>query len=122
VIKGKPAEVLIAAAIAGAGGLVFVLVAVIRQVAEGGSGLVGTPVVIALVELLVGAGLLFRLKIAHIGAMIVFFLVGLLHLLIALADGPLWARVVSGVLSAVHVYGVVVLNTGPARNYLGGPR
>jgi hypothetical protein len=39
-----------------------------------------------------------------------------------LADGPGWARVASGVLSAVHIYGVVLLNTGPARAHLGGPR
>ncbi|TWP50316.1 hypothetical protein FKR81_21720 [Lentzea tibetensis] len=117
-----PVEVLVSALVAGGGALLFVIVALVRWQVEGGADVLKAPIAIGLLELLVGAGLMLRIRIAHKVAMGVFVLVGLLHLLIVLADGPVWARVVSGVLSGVHVYGVVLLNTGPARNYLGGPR
>ncbi|GLZ29685.1 hypothetical protein Lesp02_18750 [Lentzea sp. NBRC 105346] len=117
-----PIEVLLSALIAGAGGLTFVLVALVRWQIEGGADLLRAPIFIALIELLVAAGIMFRLRVAHVSGMVLFLIVALLHLLFVLADIPVWARIVSGVLSALHVYGVVLLNTGPARAYLGGPR
>ena len=118
-----PVEVLVAAVVAFGGALVFVA----RRRWSGGrsSGdayVLKLPVVVGAVRAAGRRGLVFRLRSgarARDGAVL---LVALLHLLIVLADGPWWARVASGVLSAVHIYGVVLLNTGPARDYLGGPR
>lgn len=118
----RPAEVNISALVAGVGALTFIVVALVRWRLEGGSDVLRLPISLGLAELVVGAGVLFRVRGSHLTAMIVFIVVGLLHLVIVLADGPVWARVVSGLLAVVHIYGVVLLNTGPARNYLGGPR
>ncbi|MFS8102847.1 hypothetical protein LFM09_37535 [Lentzea alba] len=118
----KPVEVRVSAAVAFGGALVFFVVGLILWRTTGDANVLKPPSVVALVELPVAAALLLRLRFAHYPAMIVFILIALLHLLIALADGPGWARAASGVLSAVHLYGVVLLNTGPAREHLGGPR
>jgi hypothetical protein len=82
------------------------------------------PVVVTVLELVVAAGLVVGFRPARITAIIVFLLLSLLHLLTTLNTGPVWVRVVSGVLSAAHVYGVVLLNTAPALVYLkrGGTR
>lgn len=110
------------AAVAFGGALVFFVVGLVLWRTSGDADVLKLPSFVALVELPVAAGLLLGLRPVHYPAMIVFVLVALLHLVIMLADGPVWARVASGVLSAVHIYGVVLLNTGPAREHLGGPR
>ena len=116
----KPVEVRVASAVALGGALVFFVVGLILWRATSDADVLKLPSFVALVELLVAAAL--RLRFAHYPAMVLFVLVALLHLVIMLADGPVWTRVASGVLSAVHIYGVVLLNTGPAREHLGGPR
>ena len=118
----KPVEVRVASAVAFGGALVFFVVGLILWRSTGDADVLKLPSFIAIVELPIAAALLLRLRFMHYPAMIVFILVALLHLVIVLADGPEWARVASGVLSAVHIYGVVLLNTGPAREHLGGPR
>ena len=118
----KPVEVRVASAVALGGALVFFVVGLILWRATSDADVLKLPSFVALVELLVAAALLLRLRFAHYPAMVLFVLVALLHLVIMLADGPVWTRVASGVLSAVHIYGVVLLNTGPAREHLGGPR
>jgi hypothetical protein len=118
----KPIEVRVASAVAFGGALVFFVVGLILWNSTSDADVLKLPSFVALLELLVAASLLLRLRFMHYPAMVVFILVALLHLVIVLADGPVWARVASGVLSAVHIYGVVLLNTGPAREHLGGPR
>ena len=118
----NPVEVRVASAVAFGGALVFVVIGLVLWRATGDPDVLKLPSFVAILELPVAASLLIRLRFLHYPAMIVFILVALLHLVIVLADGPVWARVASGVLSAVHIYGVVLLNTGPAREHLGGPR
>ena len=118
----KPVEVRVASAVAFGGALVFFAVGLVLWRSTGDADVLKLPSFVALFELLVAASLLLRLRFMHYPAMVVFVLVALLHLVIVLADGPVWTRVASGVLSAVHIYGVVLLNTGPAREHLGGPR
>ncbi|MEO6089584.1 MAG: hypothetical protein ABIQ18_41400 [Umezawaea sp.] len=122
--KTVPPEVLIASVVAAGGALLFLLVGVIRWQVDGDVGWVRFPVIVAVLELVVAAGLMVGFRPARITAIILFLLLSLLHLLATLNTGPVWVRVVSGVLSAAHVYGVVLLNTAPALTYLkrGGTR
>ena len=122
--KTVPPEVLIASVVAAGGALAFLLVGVIRWQVDGDAGWVRFPVIVAVLELVVAAGLMVGFRPARITAIILFLLLSLLHLLATLNTGPVWVRVVSGVLSAAHVYGVVLLNTAPALTYLkrGGTR
>jgi hypothetical protein len=122
--KTVPPEVLIASVVAAGGALLFLLVGVIRWQVDGDAGWVRFPVIVAVLELVVAAGLMVGFRPARITAIILFLLLSLLHLLATLNTGPVWVRVVSGVLSAAHVYGVVLLNTAPALIYLkrGGTR
>ena len=113
-----PPEVLIASVVAGAGALLFLLVGVIRWQVDGDAGWVRFPLIVAVLELVIAGGLMVGFRPARITAIIVFLLLGLLHLLATLNTGPVWVRVVSGVLSAAHVYGVVLLNTAPALVHL----
>ncbi|SEQ50786.1 hypothetical protein SAMN05216188_103268 [Lentzea xinjiangensis] len=118
----KPVEVRVASAVAFGGALVFLVVGLVLWRSTGDADVLKLPSFTAAVELAVAAALLLRMRVMHYPAMIVFILVALLHLVITLADGPAWTRAASGVLAAVHLYGVVLLNTGPAREHLGGPR
>lgn len=120
--RPKSAEVLVSSACAFGGALVFFVVGLVLWRTSGDADVLKLPSFVALVELPIAACLLLGLRFAHYPAMAVFVLVALLHLVITLADGPVWARVASGVLAAAHIYGVVLLNTGPAREHLGGPR
>jgi hypothetical protein len=119
-----PPEVLISSVVAAAGALLFLLVGVVKWQIDGDAGWVQFPVIVAVLELVVAAGLMVGFRPARITAIILFLLLALVHLLATLNGGPVWARVVTGVLSAAHVYGVVLLNTAPALVYLkrGGTR
>ena len=116
--SSTPPEVLIASIVAAGGALLFLLVGVIRWQIDGDAGWVRFPAIVAVLELAVAAGLMVAFRPARITGIIVFLLLALLHLLATLNTGPVWARVVAGVLSAAHVYGVVLLNTAPALVYL----
>jgi len=118
--SSAPPEVLVPILVAVGGALVFMLVGLLRWQLDGDAGLVRFPIVIGVLELLVAGGLLAALRPSRLIAIVVFLLVALLHLLTVLNDGPIWVRVVFSVLSAAHVYAVVLLNTGPARGHLGG--
>jgi len=119
-----PTEVLISSVVAAGGALLFLLVGVLRWQLDGDAVWVRFPVIVTVLELVVAAGLMVGFRPARITAIIVFLLLALLHLLATLNTGPVWVRVVSGGLSAAHVYGVVLLNTAPALVYLkrGGTR
>ena len=115
-----PAEVRVPALIAAAGALVFLLVGVVRWQTEADAAVLRVPIAVTVLELLVAAGLIAGLRPARLVGIAVLALVALLHLLIVLGAGLWWTRVLSGVLSAVHVYAIVLLTTGPARRHLGG--
>jgi hypothetical protein len=122
-LRDAPVEARLATLIGAAGALVFVLMGLIQAQVEGDSALLRFPVVVAVLELLVVGGLAAGLRPARLTAAVLFGLVALVHLLVVLNDGPVWLRLLSGLLSAAHVFAVVLLNTRPARfHYLGGQR
>ncbi|MFD7653516.1 hypothetical protein ACFV4N_06010 [Actinosynnema sp. NPDC059797] len=122
-LRGAPVEAKVATLIGTAGALAFVLMGLVQAQVESDPTWLRFPVVVAVLELLAVAGLVAGLRPARLTAACLFALVGLIHLLAVLNDGPVWLRVLSGVLSAVHVFAVVLLNTRPARlHYLGGQR
>jgi hypothetical protein len=121
--RNVPTEVFIATVIGAAGALAFALMGLVQWQVEGDSVLIKFPVIVAALGLLAVGGLVTRLRPARLTAACVFGLVALVHLLAVLNDVPVWIRVASGVLSAAHVFAVVLLNTRPARlHFLGGQR
>ncbi|WP_433263611.1 hypothetical protein ACQPZF_32695 [Actinosynnema sp. CS-041913] len=121
-LREAPAEVRLAALIGAAGGLLFVLEGLIRWQLDGDGAVVKFPLIVLVLELLAVGGLLARFRPARLTAAFVYGLVGLIHLLAVLNQGPVWVRLLSGVLSAAHIFAVVLLNTRPARLHFGGPR
>jgi hypothetical protein len=117
-----PLEVRVAALLIGAASLLFLLAGAVRWVREGGVDILAAPVVLVALELPVAAGLLVGVRASRVAGMVVVALAALLDLLIALGGGLWWTRVVSGALAAAHGYVFVLLNTAPARRYLGGAR
>ncbi|MEU5692597.1 hypothetical protein [Actinosynnema sp. NPDC020468] len=120
--RNVPVEVFAAIVVGAASALAFVLEGLVRWQADGDPGWIRFPVIVAVLELLAVAALLTRARAARLGATVVFVLVGLIHLLATLNDGPVWVRVLSGVLSAAHVFGLVLLNTRPSLEHFGGSR
>ncbi|WP_158842980.1 hypothetical protein [Saccharothrix deserti] len=121
--RNAPVEAFVATMIGAAGGLLFVLMGLIQWQVEADSTWVKFPVIIAVLELLAVGGLLAGLRPARLTAAFLFGLVALIHLLAVLNQGPVWIRVMSGLLSAAHVFAVVLLNTRPARiHFIGGQR
>jgi hypothetical protein len=117
--SARPREVWLSTAALGGGAIVFLGVALLRMVAEGGgSDLWRLPVGLAVVALAGCGGLVFRLRFARVAAFVVLLVVAALYLLIALGDGSWWVRLASGVLAAANVYAMVLVNTQPARQYL----
>ncbi len=91
--RKRSAEVLVSSAVAFGGALVFFVVGLVLWRTSGDADVLKLPSFVALVELPIAAGLLLGLRPVHYPAMVVFVLVALLHLVIVLADGPVWARV-----------------------------
>ncbi|MGM1058142.1 hypothetical protein [Saccharothrix sp. Mg75] len=120
--RNAPTEVLLATAIGAAGAVLFVLMGVVRWQVESDPYWVRFPVILAVLSLLAVAGLLAGWRPARLTAAFVFGLVALVHLLAVLNQGPVWIRVLSGLLSAVHVFAVVLLNTRPALVHFRGGR
>ncbi|MFB9903239.1 hypothetical protein [Allokutzneria oryzae] len=100
--------------------LVFLVTGLVRWAAEGGADLVTLPLLLAVLAAVATGGILARLGIGRIGAITVAIFAALLHLLVVLGDGPVFARIVSGVVAAAQVYAVVLLSTGPMRKFLEG--
>ncbi|WP_132120030.1 hypothetical protein [Actinocrispum wychmicini] len=106
-------EVRIATGVVALGALVFVAVALAR-----GADTLKLPVGAAILAAAVCVGLVVRLRFVRVIAIGAVFVLAVVHLLIAMSDGPWWVRLVSGVLTAGYVYCAVLLNTLPARQYL----
>lgn len=117
-----PIETLMALLLIVGGALIFLAEGVVRWLVEGVSTDLTLPVVIAAFETAVAAAVLARVWAVRIIGVGVLAMVVLVHLLIALGGGPWWARAISGMLAMVGCYAVVLLNTGPMRDYLGSPR
>ncbi|RKT56823.1 hypothetical protein [Saccharothrix australiensis] len=121
-LRDAPVEVRLATLVGAAGGLLFVVEGLIRLQADGDAAWVKFPLIVLVLELLVVGGLLARLRPARLTGAVVYALVALIQLLAVLNEGPVWVRVLSGLLSAGHVFGLVLLNTRPARLHFGAPR
>ncbi|MFJ6672638.1 hypothetical protein ACIQMJ_16135 [Actinosynnema sp. NPDC091369] len=121
--RNAPTEAFLAILIGAAGGLAFVFMGLVQWQVEDDPTWIKFPVIVAVLELLAVGGLVAGLRPARLTAAFLFGLVALIHLLAVLNQGPVWIRVLSGVLSAAHVFAVVMLNTKPARiHFLGGQR
>ncbi|GAA3864100.1 hypothetical protein GCM10022243_33140 [Saccharothrix violaceirubra] len=117
-----PIEVFGALAIGAGAALVFVLEGLVLWQVESDPGWLRFPIIVAALELLAVGALLTRVRFARTFASAVFGLIGLVHLLATLNEGPVWLRVLSGLLSAVHVLALVLLNTRSALLHFGGRR
>ncbi|GAA4025548.1 hypothetical protein GCM10022247_57870 [Allokutzneria multivorans] len=98
--------------------LVFLVAGLVRWAAEGGADLIVLPLVLLALSLVAAGSIMARIGIARAGAIAIAIFAGLLHLLVVLGDGPVIARVISGIVGAAQIYAVVLLSTGPMRKFL----
>ncbi|PSL57965.1 hypothetical protein B0I31_101179 [Saccharothrix carnea] len=121
--RNGPIEVFLATVIGAVGALVFALMGLIQWQVQDDPVAFKFPVIVAVLGLLAVGGLVAGPRPARLIAAFVFGLVALIHLLAVLNQVPVWIRVLSGLLSAAHIFAVVMLNTKPARiHFLGGQR
>jgi hypothetical protein len=108
-----PIEIRVAIGIIGAGAVIFLIVAMAR-----GVDTLRLPIGAFVVAIAVALGLAARLRFARTVTVVVVMVLALLHVLVALSNGPWWVRAISGLLTAAYVYVAVLVNTAPAREYL----
>ena len=117
---GRPVEVRIAMALNIAAAVVFLVVAVVRVIVEGGGGLLQVPIYLVVLAGVAVGLLVWRPRNVQLVFGIAALLPVLLHLLIVLGNQTWWLRTLSGVLAAAYVYSMVLVNTKPARIHLSG--
>jgi hypothetical protein len=115
-----PLEIRLAVRLLVASGLVFVAVGVLRLIGEGGTDLLWTPLTYLVLAIGVAAGLYRGHRAARPVGLGFALLAALLQLLIAFGQGPGYARVVAGMLTAALVYTAVLISTKPAIEHTGG--
>jgi hypothetical protein len=108
-----PLEIKVSAGLVGLGALIFVAVALVWD-----QQALRLPIGMGILAIAVTTGLLLRLRFVRTITMVVVAIYAVLHLLIALGNGPWWVRVISGLLCAAYIYVAVLVNTEPARQYL----
>jgi hypothetical protein len=128
-IAGRaPTEIRLAAALLVAGGLVFVLMDLLRMLVESGGPAQGAarPFLLPLLQLAIGigvaGGLICGMRLARYAGMLVALTFALMHMVFALQPLPPWIRVMAGLVAASQVYVAVLLNTRPALLFTGGVR
>jgi hypothetical protein len=118
-----PAEIRLAAWLLVTGGLLFVLVDVLRVATEAGSDAAFlVPLLQLVIALGVAGGLVRGMRSARLFGLLFVLAVALLHISIALQPFPVWMRIAAGVIAASQVYVAVLLNTKPALQHTGGVR
>jgi len=122
-IGNVPAEIRLAAWLLFTGGVLFVLVDLIRLATEGGDNEAFVlPLLQLVIALGIAGGLLRGMRLARLVGLLFALTVALLHTLIAMQPYPLWVRIAAGVIAASQVYVAVLLNTRPAVLHTGGAR
>jgi hypothetical protein len=118
-----PIEIRLAAWLLAAGGLLFVLVDVVRAATEAGDAQAFlVPLLQLVIALGVAGGLLRGIRLARLAGVLFALTIALFHLLVVLQPLPLWVRIVSGIIAASQVYVAVLLNTRPALLHTGARR
>jgi len=119
-----PAEIRLAGWLLVTGGLLFVLVDLIRVVTEDGTDdqVFLVPLLQLVVAVGIAGGLLRGMRSARLFGVVFVLAVALLHMSIVLQPFPLWVRIAAGVVAASQVYVAVLLNTRPALQHTGGVR
>jgi hypothetical protein len=120
--SSAPPEIRLAALLSGVGGLLFLVGARAWGLQVADPRVATVPGVDAVVGLAIGAGLLAGFRLAKLPAVVWAVLIAILQVVLALGVAPIWLRILCGLLAAAHVYALVLLNTAPARAYLGGAR
>lgn len=118
-----PVEIRLAAWLLVAGGLLFVLVDLLRAATEDSDTAVFlVPLLQLVIALGVAGGLLRGMRLARLAGVVFALTLALFHLLVVLQALPPWVRIVSGIIAASQVYVAVLLNTRPALLHTGGAR
>ena len=119
-LGGMPIEVRLTASIIGGGAVAFMVEALVRSSTDGGGGLLQVPIVFLLIALVSVGLLVMRPRAARVMVAFGALLPALLHMTIAVGNGPWWVRVISAVIGLGNVYAVVLVNTRPSREFLDG--
>ncbi|WP_016697346.1 hypothetical protein [Actinoalloteichus spitiensis] len=116
-----PLEVRVSIGVLSGGGLLFLVLGLVRLVTEGGSDIMVLPTMITMLVLAASVSIYAGRPSLRALGLAGATLAGLLYLLLAMSDGPWWLTVVGLLLAASAFYTLVLLNTGPARRYGGLP-
>lgn len=111
-------EVRISALLVGGAGLVFLLESLFLLPVQG-TGILYLPLAVFALNAVTTWIILTGNRVLRAPALVVVVLGVLVHMVILLGGGPLWSRILSGVLAAASVYALVILNTKPVRIHFG---
>lgn len=115
-----PVEIRVAVGLLIGGGLLFVAADLLWLALEGSASQL---LVVPLLQLAIGAGVAGGLirgsRIARYVGLLFVLTFAMFHMLFALQAGPIWIKVVTGVIAASLVYVAVLLNTKPALVHTG---
>ncbi|TCP47958.1 hypothetical protein EV191_111163 [Tamaricihabitans halophyticus] len=121
-IARMPVELRVVALVVFGAGLVFLALGAILLAVDPHAtpASLQPPATAALLGFAVAVGLLFRMRLVWGITVVIVVVFALLHLVIVFSQGQWFARLGSGVLAAGYIYAGVLVNTGPARDYLRG--
>lgn len=111
-------EIRVSSLLVGGAGLAFLLESLFLLATQG-PGILYLPLAVFALNAIATWVILTGNKVLRPPVLVVVVLGVLVHLVIMLGGGPLWSRVISGVLAAVSVYALVILNTKPVRVHFG---
>jgi hypothetical protein len=112
-------EIRIAALVLGGGGLVFLLTFVALAFEANDIGTLILPAPVAVISLALGSGLIAGIRFLRLPALLWTVVVAVVQASFALLSTEVWLAVLSGLLAAAHVYGLVLQITLPARRHMG---
>jgi hypothetical protein len=112
-------DVWVCVALVGGAGVVFFVESLIRLATEGGVGILTLPLILLVLQGGAAVAMLSGSRWARPVIVVVVIIGALLHMVIALGQGPGWTRAVSAILALAQVYALVALNTKPVREHFG---
>jgi hypothetical protein len=111
-------DVRVCAGLIGGSGLVWLVESLFRLSGQP-ANILFVPIVALVLDAAAAWVVLSGNRVLRPAPLVLAVLGALLHMVILLGDGPLWTRIVSGLLAAAQIYALVLLNTKPVREHFG---
>jgi hypothetical protein len=111
-------DVRVCAGLIGGTGLVWLVESLLRLSGQS-ANILFVPIVVVVLDAAAAWVVLSGNRVLRPAPLVLAVLGALLHMVILLGGGPIWSRIVSGVLAAALIYSLVLLNTKPVREHFG---